>query len=186
MTGVGSVFCLYWRGQGSIGSLVRHASSSQWGHVGITVDLIDDCKCYLESFPGAGFRIKPITVDNPPQGVQNTGLEWKPGMLDEVLLALSGRRYSYVNGILAAFGHRRDSKAIQCAQAAEIILRIAGLDIPRNLIPEPQGIANEVERLTGNPVKRIFEWDGRLIPYRGISRHNKQSIKTQPALQKVL
>ena len=84
----------YWRGQGAIGSIVRHASSSQWGHVGIGVRL-DGAECYMESFPGAGFRIVPFAPDNPPQGFQLTGLKWRPELLDEVIVLLQSRRYSY-------------------------------------------------------------------------------------------
>ncbi|MDR1840445.1 MAG: hypothetical protein LBQ86_00775 [Holophagales bacterium] len=124
----------------------------------------------MESFPGAGFRIVPFAPDNPPQGFQLTGLKWRPELLDEVLGLLQSRRYSYSNGILAAFGYRRDSKNIQCAQAAEIILRLAGLPIRQDLIPEPQGIANEVERLTNNSVRRVFTWYGQPVFYRGMPR----------------
>ena len=122
----------------------------------------------MESFPGTGFRIVPFASGNPPQGFQETDIVWRPELLNEVIETLSRRRYSYVNGILAAFGHRRDSKNIQCAQAAEIILRLAGLNLREDLIPEPQGIANEVERLTHTPVRRLFGWDGWPISYRGM------------------
>jgi len=169
------IIIYYWRGQGCIGSLVRHASSSQWGHVGISIN-IDGHHCYLESFPGAGFRITPIRLNNPPQGFQDSGLKWQPGMLGAVLDALYGRRYSYLNGVLAAFGHRRDSRRIQCAQAAEVVLRIAGLDVRQDLIPEPQGIANEVERLTGHTVHQVFEWNGKPTYYRGMPRACKNSL----------
>jgi hypothetical protein len=166
-TNHGTLKIYYWRGQGAIGSIVRHASSSQWGHVGIGAWL-DGASCYRESFPGTGFRVVPFAPGNPPQGFQETGIVWRTEVLDGAIGALCRRRYSYVNGILAAFGHRRDSKNIQCAQAAEIILRLAGMDLRQDLIPEPQGIANEVERLTGNPVRRLFGWGGRPISYRGM------------------
>jgi hypothetical protein len=88
------------------------------------------------------------------------------------------RPYSYLNGVLAAFGFRRDPDtgevrdkrgkprpflglmtiwgrdgAVQCAQAAEMVLREVGLNISPNTIPEPQGIATQVELLTGHPVR---------------------------------
>jgi len=176
MTNLGPITIYYWRGQGTIGSIVRHASSSQWGHLGIAITLKSE-QAYLHSYPGKGFQITRIAPDNPPQGIQQTDLQWHPQTFYKAMDTLQSRPYSYLNGVLAAFGHRRESNAIQCAQAAEIILRTAGLDLPADLIPEPQGIANEVERLTGHPVKRVFEWEGKPTYYRGIPPSHEAFIK---------
>ena len=194
MRGLGEVKLYYWRGPGFIGSLVRHASSSQWGHVavGFTHDGKD---CFIDSYPGVGARVARVSPHNPPEGVQRTGIVWKKDALCDVCRELwldgnygSGipddlrfrgvRPYSYLNGVLAAFGFRRDPDtgevrdkrgkprpflglmtiwgrdgAVQCAQAAEMALRVVGLDIGPNTIPEPQGIATQVELLTGHPVR---------------------------------
>jgi len=193
MSGLGEVKLLYWRGPGFIGSLVRHASSSQWGHVAVGFRR-NGKEYFIDSYPGQGARIISAARFRPPEGVQRTGIAWKDGALDDVCreLWLDGnygrgipddlrfrgpRPYSYLNGALAAFGFRRDPDtgevrdkrgkprpflglmaawgsdgAVQCAQAAEMALRHIGLGISPNTVPEPQGIATQVELLTGRPV----------------------------------
>jgi hypothetical protein len=69
------------------------------------------------------------------------------------MIDLSRREYSIWNGILTAFGVSRNSKEIQCAQAAMLILSRVGLQLKAETLPEPGAIALEVERLTHNPVR---------------------------------
>ncbi len=140
----------YWNGRGPVGSVVRHATSSQWDHVAVAVEW-DGLTCYFESYPRSGFRLVPVEGDALPDGVQETGLDWQPGQIATVMKTLSRRRYSVWNGILAAIGINRKSEAVECAQAAAIILSILGLLM--DPIPEPQQVAIEVERKTGHPVK---------------------------------
>ena len=159
------ILALYWRGKGVIGSVVRHASSSQWGHIGIGGFHIDGKLCYFDTLPGKGFGIREWDEPNHKglfHGIQETGLFWNDPLLSYIEARLTGSKYSYLNGILAAFGKQpMEPKTrpyrLQCAQVAEWILTMAGLSIPSNFIPEPQGIANEIERITGHPVKRLFE-----------------------------
>jgi len=193
---LGEVRLYYWRGPGFIGSLVRHASSSQWGHVAVGF-VYRGREYFIDSYPGQGARIKLVARFHAPEGVQRTGVAWEEDDLHDAgrMLWLDGnfgrgipddlcwrgvRRYSYLNGALAAFGFRRDpdtaevrdkrgkyrpvltlltrwgqSGALQCAQAAEMVLREVGLEISPNTIPEPQGIATQVELLTGHPVRLV-------------------------------
>lgn len=146
-----TVKLFYWNGRGTVGSVVRHATASQWDHVAVSVEL-DGLTCYFESYPGTGFRLVPVEGDSLPDATQETGLNWWAGKVAEVMLRLSRRRYSMWNGFLSAvFGIQRKSQAIECAQAASLILQILGLPVP--YVGDPQMVATEVEKLTGNPVR---------------------------------
>lgn len=141
----------YWRGHGPIGSLVRHASSSPWDHVAVSVE-IDGLSSYFESYPGAGTRLVPVEGDAPPEGTQDTGREWQPGQIAEVLRRLSRRRYSFWNDLLAGVGINRRSRAIQCAQATSLILQVLGIAVDEDT---PGDVGEAVERITGNPVRMV-------------------------------
>lgn len=139
----------YWRGQGVLGSLIRHGCASPWDHVAVAVEF-DYLPCYFEAYPGAGFRMVPVSGDRPPDGVQDTGKEWTVGKAAQAMLELSRRQYSRWNGLLAAFGINRHSRRIECAQAASAILQILGMAVDSS---NPEGVAEAVERITRNPVR---------------------------------
>lgn len=139
----------YWRGHGLLGSLIRHAEASPWDHVAVAVEF-DGVPSYFESYPGAGFRLVPVSGAEPPDGYQETGREWTTGKAGKVMLELSRRQYSRLNGLLSPFGLNRHSKRIECAQAASLILQILGMDVDNS---NPEGVAEGVEKLTGFPVR---------------------------------
>lgn len=131
----------YWRGTGAIAALIRWATSSEWDHVALGIE-IGGVECFIDSMPKTGVRLVPLAMD-PPDSFQQVGA-WTPARLDEALQLL-GQPYDLADGFRAMLGLPPRCHGMNCAEVVAAILHM-------QIVPLPREVAREVERVTGNKV----------------------------------
>lgn len=125
----------YWRGKGFWAWLVRLATSSQWSHVAVAVEVLGE-RCYFESYPFKGVRLMPESL-RPPDAIQDAGVEWTRWSIFSAMRDL-GKPYDFLDGVLAVLGISPRCRGLECAELALRILAKAGrrVDAPAT----PQGV----------------------------------------------